>query len=175
MKTVLLIGHIGFAGRGAAFLSLAILFIKDASGVDAKDPDTHAYSMVANALQQLQQNRGTRAVLMIIGILLVTYGLFATLSSWARVFPTPSPSRERPVPFSAVQECEEKSLPPPEVEQCELAGEEAEQLPRDVYQREVSSKGGHCATCGAAKCGKDCVGSKEKDAAPQGVRDEEMG
>jgi hypothetical protein len=30
--------------------------------------------MVSNALQQLQGNRGLRAVLMIVGILLVTYG-----------------------------------------------------------------------------------------------------
>eukprot|EP00878_Enallax_costatus_P008364 GHUV01008742.1.p1 GENE.GHUV01008742.1~~GHUV01008742.1.p1 ORF type:complete len:292 (+),score=72.01 GHUV01008742.1:122-997(+) len=173
MKAVFTIGHIGFAGRGAAFLSLAILFIKDAGGVDPKDPSTHEYSMVANALQQLQQNRGTRAILMIIGILLVAYGLFATLSSWARVFPTPSPSRERPVPFTVMQECEDMELAPPEVEECELAGEEEEQLPRDVYQREVSSKGGHCAACGGAagKCEKGCTsaGDKQKAAAVQGA------
>lgn len=53
-----------------AFLALAVLFFKDAGGADAP----HSSSMVANALQQLQTNRGLRAILMIVGILLITYG-----------------------------------------------------------------------------------------------------
>lgn len=89
-------GHLGFAGRGAAFLALAILFFKDVANADNSAP--HDYSMVANALLQLQSNRGLRAVLMIIGILLVIYGLFAVLSSWARQFPTHAPTRQRALP-----------------------------------------------------------------------------
>jgi hypothetical protein len=170
MKAVFTIGHFGFAGRGGAFLALAILFFKDAGGVEADAP--HQYSMVANALQQLQANRGLRAILMIIGLLLVTYGLFATLSSWARVFPTPSPTRERPVPASVIQDCEEKSQSPPEVEQCELAGEEEEQLPREVYQQE----GGHqqCSACGGGnnQCKGGCRNAcrhLQQSSAPLGV------
>jgi hypothetical protein len=95
MRIIFTIGHFGFAGRGAAFLAMAIMFFKDVA--DADDVN-HKSSMVANALQQLQANRGLRAVLMIIGILLIAYGTFAVLSSWARQFPTPSPSRQRVVP-----------------------------------------------------------------------------
>eukprot|EP00879_Flechtneria_rotunda_P004568 GHRR01004823.1.p1 GENE.GHRR01004823.1~~GHRR01004823.1.p1 ORF type:complete len:318 (+),score=68.30 GHRR01004823.1:475-1428(+) len=101
IKMVFIIGHCGFAGRAGAFLALAVLFFKDAGGID----DTpHAASMVANALQQLQTNDGLRAVLMIVGILLVAYGLFATLSSYARVFPTPAPTRNRVVPKNMMEE-----------------------------------------------------------------------
>lgn len=54
-----------------AFLSMAVLFFKDAGGVE----DTpHEASMVANALDQLQGSRGLRAILMIVGLLLVIYG-----------------------------------------------------------------------------------------------------
>lgn len=51
---------------------MAVLFFKDAGGVDEDAP--HNSSMVANALQQLQASRGLRAVLMIIGLLLIIYG-----------------------------------------------------------------------------------------------------
>lgn len=170
MTAVFTVGHFGFAGRAGAFLALAILFFKDAGGVEADAP--HQYSMVANALQQLQADRGLRAVLMIIGILLVTYGLFATLSSWARVFPTPSPTRERPVPASVIQECEEKAQNPPDLEQCELAGEEEEQIPREVYQQQ----GGHhsCPACGGGnkQCNEGCkLGGRhpQQSSAPLGV------
>jgi hypothetical protein len=57
--------------RAAAFLALAVLFFKDAGGVDDVE---HGSSMVANALLQLQANTGLRAILLIIGLLLVTYG-----------------------------------------------------------------------------------------------------
>lgn len=54
-----------------AFLALAVLFFKDAGGVEDAP---HSSSMVANALQQLQTNRGLRAILLIVGILLIIYG-----------------------------------------------------------------------------------------------------
>ncbi|WIA33283.1 hypothetical protein OEZ86_006424 [Tetradesmus obliquus] len=104
MRTIFTIGHFGFAGRGAAFLAMAIMFFKDVA--DADDVN-HTSSMVANALQQLQANRGLRAVLMIIGILLVAYGAFAVLSSWARVFPTQAPSRSRVVPAAQLPQGED--------------------------------------------------------------------
>lgn len=53
-----------------AFLAMAIMFFKDAGGVDT----AHDSSMVANALLQLQTSRGLRAILMIVGILLIMYG-----------------------------------------------------------------------------------------------------
>lgn len=57
--------------HAGAFLSMAILFFKDAGG---SEDAPHNSSMVANALQQLQANRGLRAVLMIVGLLLILYG-----------------------------------------------------------------------------------------------------
>lgn len=163
MKAVFTIGHLGFAGRAGAFLALAVLFFKDAGGIEDNSP--HQYSMVANALQQLQENTGLRAILMILGILLILYGLFATLSAWARVFPTPSPSRERPVPATVIKECENKSLSPPEAEMCEVKGEEDEQLPRDVYAQQ------HGQGCADGKCGLKHKDGRYIDhaAAPQGV------
>lgn len=96
------IGHLGFAGRAGAFLAMAVLFLKDASGLADNAP--HGSSMVANALQQLQDNRGLRALLMVIGVLLVCYGCFATLSAYARVFPTLPPSRHKVRPAQEERE-----------------------------------------------------------------------
>eukprot|EP00775_Hariotina_reticulata_P013549 gene13549-13676_t len=104
-RLVFAIGHLGFAGRAGAFLAMAVLFLKDASGV--ADDTPHGSSMVANALQQLQDNRGLRALLMIIGVLLVCYGCFATLSSYARVFPTLPPSRRKVKPARDVVQQQE--------------------------------------------------------------------
>jgi len=59
------------AFAAGAFLAMAVLFFKDAGGVEDVP---HSSSMVSNALQQLQANRGLRAILMIVGILLITYG-----------------------------------------------------------------------------------------------------
>jgi hypothetical protein len=101
MRIIFTIGHFGFAGRFAAFLAMAIMFSKDVADADNVN---HKSSMVANALQQLQTNRGLRAVLMIIGILLIAYGTFAVLSSWARQFPTPPPSRQRVTPAAQLPE-----------------------------------------------------------------------
>lgn len=49
---------------------MSVMFFKDAGGADTP----HSSSMVANALQQLQVNRGLRAVLIIVGVLLILYG-----------------------------------------------------------------------------------------------------
>ncbi|KAF8067408.1 hypothetical protein HT031_002456 [Scenedesmus sp. PABB004] len=98
MRFVFGAGHAGFAGRGGAFLALAVLFLKDATGADAP----HATSMVANALLQLRGSAPLRGVLMVLGLLLVVYGLFASLSAHARVIPTPPPSRRTPAPAAAV-------------------------------------------------------------------------
>ncbi|KAF6251191.1 hypothetical protein COO60DRAFT_1562294 [Scenedesmus sp. NREL 46B-D3] len=105
MRIIFTIGHFGFAGRGAAFLAMAIMFFKDVS--DADDVN-HTSSMVANALQQLEANRGLRAVLIIIGVLLIMYGTFAVLSSWGRQFPTRAPSRQRVVPADQLPDDEDE-------------------------------------------------------------------
>ena len=100
-------GHLGFAGRGAAFLSLAVLFLKDASSGDESNAP-HEASMVANALSQLNSS-GLRALLFIVGVLLVVYGLFAVLSAlYARVYPTPAPTRRIPMPKNCLERIEEE-------------------------------------------------------------------
>ncbi|KAI8469725.1 MAG: hypothetical protein J3K34DRAFT_521879 [Monoraphidium minutum] len=91
VAAVFTLGHVGFAGRAGAFLAMAVFFLKDAAGADDVD---HSSSMVANALMQLQASPALRAVLFVIGALLVTYGAFAAASAaGAREFPTPPPSR----------------------------------------------------------------------------------
>eukprot|EP00882_Tetradesmus_deserticola_P000224 GHRQ01000251.1.p1 GENE.GHRQ01000251.1~~GHRQ01000251.1.p1 ORF type:complete len:491 (+),score=179.67 GHRQ01000251.1:108-1580(+) len=109
MRIIFTIGHFGFAGRGAAFLAMAIMFFKDVADADEVN---HTSTMVADALQQLQANRGLRAVLMIIGLLLIMYGTFAVLSSWARQFPTRAPSRHRVVPADQLPEVHEEDADP---------------------------------------------------------------
>lgn len=64
-------GPATFVCPAGAFLALAVLFFKDAGG---GEDAPHNGSMVSNALQQLQTNRGLRAVLIIVGILLIVYG-----------------------------------------------------------------------------------------------------
>lgn len=53
---------------------MAVMFFKDAGGVDT----AHDSSMVADALLQLQTSRGLRAVLFIVGFLLIVYGEFVS-------------------------------------------------------------------------------------------------
>ena len=48
-------------------------------------------SAFGNALAQLQDSRGGKAALFIMGAFTVCYGLFCTLNIYARIFPTPPP------------------------------------------------------------------------------------
>lgn len=83
---VLTTGHIGVLGRAGIFLFAAILFFRT-----VHTETNTGKSAFGNALAQLQDSRGGRAALFIMGAFTVCYGLFCTLSIYARIFPTPPP------------------------------------------------------------------------------------
>jgi cytoskeletal protein RodZ len=114
---------------------MAVLFLKDAGGADGVD---HSGSMVANALTQLQGNRGLRAVLMVVGLLLVVYGLFAVLSAFTRHFPTQPPSRRK---AHSTAELGEQQQQQPEAEEQEQHSDSTQgrQWPRSQTARGGSS------------------------------------
>ncbi|KAI9299088.1 hypothetical protein K502DRAFT_338960 [Neoconidiobolus thromboides FSU 785] len=89
--TVLTLGHIGFLGRAGVFLMVAILMFKASSD----DIDVGKYTVGA-ALDQLRANRGTKAILFIIGLFLVFFGAFAILNVKFKYFPTRPNSGEHP-------------------------------------------------------------------------------
>lgn len=87
-------GHLGCLGRGAVFLAVSVLFFKEvANTYQPNTPGGQQETTIANALSQLRGNDAMRGVLWVMGLLLIVYGGFAVVSSWARVFPTPPPSR----------------------------------------------------------------------------------
>lgn len=67
-------GHIGFIGRAGVFVFVAVLFFRLISNASVNSSDA---TTIGNGLAQLQQNRGGRACLFILGFFLIVYGLFA--------------------------------------------------------------------------------------------------
>ena len=88
---VLTTGHIGVLGRAGVFLFAAILFFRT-----VHSETQTGRSAFGNALAQLEDSRGGRAGLFIVGAFTVCYGLFCTLSIYARIFPTPPPVSPTP-------------------------------------------------------------------------------
>ncbi|KAL3162117.1 hypothetical protein ABBQ32_009829 [Trebouxia sp. C0010 RCD-2024] len=82
-------GHIGFLGRSGVFLFVAVLMFRTIRRPDINSTDE---TTIGNALSQLQKTHGGRAGLFILGCLLLVYGTFAVLNSYAKVFPTEPPS-----------------------------------------------------------------------------------
>jgi len=76
-------GHVGFFFRGVAFLLMAVLLFRavDHDVEDDSDP-------LAEALNQLQESGGGKFFLGLIGLGLLIYGVFATLNTHYKVFPT---------------------------------------------------------------------------------------
>ena len=67
-------GHIGFLGRAGVFLFVGVLFFRLIANPDLNNSNE---TTIGNGLAQLQQNRGGRACLFILGFFLIVYGLFA--------------------------------------------------------------------------------------------------
>jgi uncharacterized protein DUF1206 len=84
-KIFLIMGRIGFLGRAALFAALSALFWayvfwpRSVSG---------GGSTISNALDILTGSTAGRAVLGLIGVLLIIYGLFAALNSYYKRFDT---------------------------------------------------------------------------------------
>eukprot|EP00891_Asterochloris_glomerata_P000569 jgi/Astpho2/569/Aster-04424 len=86
---VIVTGHIGFCARAGVFLFVAIMFFRTINS-----PNSVAYgkTTIGNALEQLEQTRAGRAVLVILGVGLIIYGTFAVFNAYTKIFPTPPPS-----------------------------------------------------------------------------------
>ena len=84
-RIFLIMGRMGFLGRAALFAALSALFWayvfwpKSVSG---------SGSTISNALDLFTGSTAGRAVLGVIGVLLIIYGLFAALNSYYKRFDT---------------------------------------------------------------------------------------
>ncbi|KAJ3041293.1 hypothetical protein HDV00_009563 [Rhizophlyctis rosea] len=86
--TVYTIGHIGFLARAMVFLLVAILMFRSLT------VKTGSNSTVTDkATEVLMSSSWGRALLIILGVGLLLYALFAFMNIWLKIFPTPPPSR----------------------------------------------------------------------------------
>lgn len=89
----LVLGHVGFIGRGSVFLLLTIFFFKVLFS-DEIDFD-ESQSTMAQALNNIKDTLIGTIVLYVIGISLILYGLFAVLNVYYKVFPTVTRARSQ--------------------------------------------------------------------------------
>lgn len=80
------IGRLGFLGRAILFILVAIVFAQVLIGVKINQ-DQRLYTM-AQALNYWAANTAGRIVLIVMGALLIIYGIFAFLCTGFRQFPT---------------------------------------------------------------------------------------
>ncbi|KAI8366422.1 hypothetical protein EDC96DRAFT_544089 [Choanephora cucurbitarum] len=83
------LGRIGFGGRAALFGTMSGFFWDSL----AKDNESGEKNMVAAAVNKLATTGGGRFFMVILGLSLVTYALFAVLNAYYKYFPTPPPTR----------------------------------------------------------------------------------
>ncbi|KAI8359818.1 hypothetical protein BD560DRAFT_437521 [Blakeslea trispora] len=84
-----LLGRIGFGGRAALFGTMSGFFWDSL----AKDNESGEKNMVAAAVNKLATTGGGRFFMVVLGLSLVIYALFAVLNAYYKYFPTPPPTR----------------------------------------------------------------------------------
>ncbi|KAI9030694.1 hypothetical protein CLU79DRAFT_802342 [Phycomyces nitens] len=82
-------GRIGFMARAAVFCTMSGFFWDSL----AKRNESGRQNMTAAALSKLAENKAGRAFMIVLGIGLVIYALFAISNVHYKYFPTPPPSR----------------------------------------------------------------------------------
>ncbi|KAJ2959311.1 hypothetical protein NQZ79_g5216 [Umbelopsis isabellina] len=83
-------GRIGFFARGAVFCLVSAFMWKT-----LKDPQPSGnVSVVAKSISELNTNGGGKFFLVVVGVGLVIYGVFAISNAYYKYFPTPPPSRQ---------------------------------------------------------------------------------
>ncbi|KND03904.1 uncharacterized protein SPPG_01356 [Spizellomyces punctatus DAOM BR117] len=87
------LGHIGFTARGLVFLLVAILMFRSAAGGDGASADKN-HSVTGKAVETLTGNWWGRTILVLLGVGLLLYALFALTNVYYKIFPTPPPSRK---------------------------------------------------------------------------------
>lgn len=88
-RIVNLSGRIGFGGRAAMFGTLSGFFWDSL----AKRNESGNVNMVAAAIAKLATHDGGKAFMVLLGLGLIIYGLFAIANAYYKYFPTPPPSR----------------------------------------------------------------------------------
>ncbi|KAL9543777.1 hypothetical protein MBANPS3_007950 [Mucor bainieri] len=84
-----LLGRIGFGGRAALFGTMSGFFWDSL----AQANESGDKNMVAAAIGKLANSGGGRFFMVILGLSLVMYALFAVLNAYFKYFPTPPPTR----------------------------------------------------------------------------------
>ncbi|TPX58557.1 hypothetical protein SpCBS45565_g07972 [Spizellomyces sp. 'palustris'] len=93
ITTVHGLGHIGFTARGLVFLLVAILMFRSAAGGDEASADKN-HTVTGKAVEALTVNWWGRTILVLLGVGLLLYALFALSNVYYKIFPTPPPSRK---------------------------------------------------------------------------------
>lgn len=88
-RIVNLSGRIGFGGRAAMFGTLSGFFWDSL----AKRNESGNVNVVAAAISKLATHDGGKAFMVLLGLGLIIYGLFAIANAYYKYFPTPPPSR----------------------------------------------------------------------------------
>ncbi|KAK4518531.1 uncharacterized protein ATC70_008749 [Mucor velutinosus] len=84
-----MLGRIGFGGRAALFGTMSGFFWDSL----AQANESGDKNMVAAAIGKLANSGGGRFFMVILGVSLVIYALFAVLNAYFKYFPTPPPTR----------------------------------------------------------------------------------
>ncbi|CEP08097.1 hypothetical protein [Parasitella parasitica] len=87
--TLHLMGRIGFGGRAALFCTMSGFFWDSL----AEANESGDKNMVAAAIGKLANSGGGRFFMVVLGVSLVIYALFAVLNAYFKYFPTPPPTR----------------------------------------------------------------------------------
>ncbi|KAI9488068.1 hypothetical protein BDB00DRAFT_942536 [Zychaea mexicana] len=88
-RTVHLFGRIGFGGRAAMFGTLSGFFWESL----AERNESGELNVVAAAIGKLSTHTGGLFFMVILGLSLIIYGIFAIANAYYKYFPTPPPSR----------------------------------------------------------------------------------
>lgn len=112
-RIVNLSGRIGFGGRAAMFGTLSGFFWDSL----AKRNESGNVNVIAAAIAKLATHNGGKVFMVILGLGLIIYGLFAIANAYYKYFPTPPPSRINmyqliPEDNDSIQEPEEPNNEP---------------------------------------------------------------
>ncbi|KAJ3147689.1 hypothetical protein HDU86_007938, partial [Geranomyces michiganensis] len=122
-RTVHWLGRIGFAARGFLFLLVAVLMFRalvpdDSATDDVSNPN---HSVTGKAVSALANKAWGKTILIIIGIGLLIYAVFALLNVYYKIFPTPPPTRNPAIDPDDVEKDRKERL----------QGTRHEELPQD--------------------------------------------